>query len=130
MVLVSCTSEPENKTPEHTAVAVDTLPATPAQKTPTDTANAILADIQKTNVENGKALYEANCLRCHGPEGISNAAGVPNLAEGGCPKRELRGMIHSGRGLMPSFKDKLTSQEIGQLVNYVLFLREQNHTKQ
>jgi cytochrome c6 len=121
LALASCTSDPEKKAPpQETAPVADTSQLT----APGDTANAILSEIKQTNVANGKVLYEANCLRCHGPNGMSIAAGVPNLAEGGCPKRELRGMIYSGKGLMPSFKDQLTSQEIGQVVNYVLELRE------
>ena len=38
------------------------------------------ADVKKTLVENGKAIYEIQCVSCHGPEGKGTPGAYPPLA--------------------------------------------------
>ena len=86
----------------------------------------------QSQAERGRAVYEANCVRCHGADG----AGRTRLAEVVEPpdmtdpawqrKRSSARMIASvsnGLGQMPAFKKKLSRQEIAAAVAYVRTLK-------
>lgn len=82
------------------------------------------------NIENGKALYEANCAVCHGADGKGTEYNkkakikvpdltshyVMNLTDGEIFYVETNGIKTSG---MPAFKLKTSDRERWQMVHYV-----------
>jgi len=76
----------------------------------------------------GKAVYEANCKKCHGAAGVPsagikkmnpkiedlNAAFFANRTE-----KDLIDQINKGKDKMKSFTDKLTKEEIAAVAKYM-----------
>jgi cytochrome c6 len=85
------------------------------------TATAAAAD------DAGKTTFEANCSICHGEDGsgdtpIGMSLQIPDLRSDEVQKlsdAELIGIVTNGKDPMPSFKDKLTADEIKGVVAYV-----------
>jgi len=79
----------------------------------------------------GKALFAANCVACHGPEGKGNPAmGAPNLTDKtwlhGAGEPVIVETILKGRmNQMPAHKEILTPAKIHLLTAYVLSLSGQ-----
>jgi mono/diheme cytochrome c family protein len=85
----------------------------------------------------GRALFQKNCQRCHGPKGIGDGpdADPDNMADMDLtnPKRTSRnpdGVVFykawNGRTKpkMPAFKEKLTKEQVWTIVRYVQTLRK------
>lgn len=79
----------------------------------------------------GQTIYEANCLACHGAEGRGDGPAAASLATQPfdltthVPQHDetyLFTVISNGRGAMPAFKDKLTADDIYQVVEYLRLL--------
>ena len=90
---------------------------TPAAATPLAAAvPAVAAD--------GQALFKKHCAGCHGPEG--KGAFGPDLSadyQYGKTSMAAQESIASGRpGNMPAFGEKLSSEEIETLTEYILSL--------
>jgi mono/diheme cytochrome c family protein len=67
-------------------------------------------------------VYEKNCAKCHGKTAEGRHFGGPSLiAEKAtaAPADELRNIIANGKGHMPRFTGKLTSEEIDTLVQQI-----------
>src|SRR5712692_7354351 len=68
----------------------------------------------------GYSIYVANCARCHGTDGEGGQG--PKLA--GTVTKDFPDieqqitLVEEGRGGMPSFKGKLSADEIRQVVEY------------
>jgi copper transport protein len=82
----------------------------------------------------GKPLYEANCVACHGATGHGDGPAGKNLPVTPfdltvhVPLHDeafLYGVIRDGWGYMPSFKDKLTQDQIYQVIAYARLLAAQ-----
>jgi cytochrome c6 len=78
-----------------------------------------------------KAIFQAKCAMCHGPNGAGSEAGkslnVPDLRSEAVQKlsdAELAKTISDGKGGMPSFKSSLSEAQIHTLVSYVRSLRQ------
>jgi cbb3-type cytochrome c oxidase subunit III len=71
----------------------------------------------------GKIVFEANCVRCHGPKGEGRRPGLPNFADAKWQKAqndaELLGVIRNGKDKMPKFQDRLSDQQITDVESYV-----------
>jgi cytochrome c6 len=76
----------------------------------------------------GKAVYDANCKKCHGAEGIPSKAMVtrsPKIAPFDAAffaKRSndsLVKVIEKGEGKMPAYKSKLTAAEIAAAAKHI-----------
>jgi mono/diheme cytochrome c family protein len=66
-------------------------------------------------------LYAANCARCHGDElegGIGPALGPGGHAHGHSDA-ELIAIVTDGKNDMPAFADKLTEQQISDLIAFI-----------
>ena len=79
-----------------------------------------------TNVEQGKKLYEANCLSCHGHPGkgdfINLSPPPPDMAVSKVQMNtdgSLHYKISEGKGAMPSFKNVFSSADIWNIIAYI-----------
>jgi len=77
----------------------------------------------------GAEIYAANCARCHGADGRANTAKGKRVEAtdftSDWNRDEARGIriITNGKGDMPSFKKKLSAEEIKAAFHYVLRFR-------
>jgi mono/diheme cytochrome c family protein len=89
-------------------------------------------------LETGKRIYESGCVACHGPEGkgqpqslvgFQRPSTFPNFSDCATSTAEAdsqwRAVITNGgparafSQIMPSFKDQLTQDQIGQVIDYL-----------
>lgn len=77
--------------------------------------------------EDAAALYKSKCQMCHGPDGKGSAAGVKMgakpFSEVKASDKELVEITTNGKNKMPAYKDKLTEEQINELVKYVRTLK-------
>jgi mono/diheme cytochrome c family protein len=87
---------------------------------------------QKGKAEQGRAVYEARCTRCHGSDGagrtrMAEIVEPPDMTDPAWQRRRssarMIASVTNGRGQMPAFKKKLTRQEIAAAVAYVRTLK-------
>jgi mono/diheme cytochrome c family protein len=82
--------------------------------------------------EEGQKLFEANCSKCHGPDGsgstaIGKAVGAKDLRAAEAQKltdAQIATQIEQGKNNMPPFGDALDKGKIADLVAYVKVLRK------
>jgi cytochrome c oxidase cbb3-type subunit III len=98
-------------------------------------------DLQRFAVNAGGAVFRAQCSQCHGTGGAGvQAAGFPNLLDddwlwGGDIEAIHTTISHGIRNggdearfsQMPAYGDMLSSEEIGQVVQYVRKISNQEH---
>jgi cbb3-type cytochrome c oxidase subunit III len=86
----------------------------------------------KSQVQKGRAVYTANCARCHGGDGMSHTSmgemtQAPDLTDATWQSRRsaarMISSVTNGRGEMPAFKRKLSPQDIAAAVAYVRTLK-------
>lgn len=71
-------------------------------------------------------LFEKNCAKCHGKTADGRHFAGPSLKTekvAGTSNDDLRAIIANGKGRMPKFGDKLTSDEITALVEQIKALK-------
>ncbi len=77
--------------------------------------------------EDAAALYKSKCQVCHGPDGKGSAAGqklgAKPFGDVKASDKELVEITKNGKGKMPPYKDKLTDEQINELVKYVRTLK-------
>lgn len=110
---IACT---ETATPTNTSRSS----ASPAPAAPTATVDEFAT---------ARANYKKNCEACHGPEATGGLVKVekkqikvPSLKAEHALKHtdeQLTKMITNGEEEMPPFKDKMSAQEIAQMVRFV-----------
>ena len=67
-------------------------------------------------------VYKKNCAKCHGKTAEGRHFGGPSLVSGkalAASADELRNFITNGKGHMPKYTGKLTSEEIDTLVQQI-----------
>jgi mono/diheme cytochrome c family protein len=72
-------------------------------------------------------LYTKNCAKCHGKTAEGHRFGGPSLVSektAAASADDLRDIIANGKGHMPKFVGKLTSEEIDTLVEQVQALNK------
>ena len=90
-----------------------------------------VARAKPNSVRGGKAVFEANCVPCHGADARGNQSlGVPNLTDGawinGRGWTAVYAMVTNGRkGEMPTWESRLSPGERKLLTAYVLDLGNQ-----
>ena len=83
------------------------------------------------NLENGAAVFKANCAGCHAGGGNIVRRGK-NLKLKTLHKRQvdtqeaIASIVTNGKGIMSAYGDKLTSEEIANVSAYVLQRAEEN----
>lgn len=89
-------------------------------------------ELDKTLVTQGKAIFEKNCVVCHGANGQGNQdVGAPNLTDNiwlyGGDRETVRTTLRNGRaGVMPHWDNKLGNERIMLLAAYVYSLNKDN----
>ncbi|SFK95879.1 cytochrome c551 [Paenibacillus sp. 1_12] len=65
------------------------------------------------------AIYKQNCISCHG-NALEGGVG-PSLQKVGAKysKDQIATILNNGKGAMPSFKGKLSDNEIGELATWL-----------
>lgn len=83
-------------------------------------------------VERGRAVYSDRCARCHGSDGqgrtrLGETVEPPDLSDPafqrGLSNARMIASVTNGRGQMPTFKKKLSRQDIAASIAYVRTLR-------
>jgi mono/diheme cytochrome c family protein len=67
-------------------------------------------------------VYEKNCAKCHGKTATGRHFGGPPLISGktaAASADDLQNIIADGKGHMPKYANKLTSEEIDTLVRQI-----------
>lgn len=93
-------------------IASMALIASCSQKTSAPTA-------AKDKVYDGAHLFAKNCARCHGAEGVKDER-TPNLQTIALDKAGLVKSITYGKGHMPAFEDKLSTEEITAVADLIV----------
>ena len=84
-------------------------------------ATAQSATDDPAQVAAGQVVFESNCVRCHGADGLGTATGRPLT---GIADQEADRLVHiasvtDGKGNMPAWGGSLTAEEIDAAVSYV-----------
>lgn len=79
------------------------------------------------NSEEGKKIYYAMCISCHGVGGVSKERGVPDFSKGleksdEAIKEIIRKGVYGGANPMPSF-GKLSDKQLDDVVAYIRALK-------
>ncbi|WP_201979941.1 c-type cytochrome [Hymenobacter rubidus] len=71
----------------------------------------------------GQAIFQKNCVRCHGADGRKGASGAHDLTKSNLNAFGRTYLVTNGMGKMPAFGKKLTPAEVQQVVAYSLTLK-------
>lgn len=71
----------------------------------------------------GKALFETNCVRCHGTDGARGRFGAKDLRKSTLNDAQLFNTIANGRSVMPSWKNRLSEAQIKDVIVYIKTFR-------
>ena len=75
-----------------------------------------------------RSLFASKCSSCHGADGrgetvAGKISGAPDMTDGkwqaGVSEKRMATSIRNGRGVMPSFDEKLSQDDIAALVSHV-----------
>ncbi|MEM1327524.1 MAG: cytochrome c [Bacteroidota bacterium] len=88
------------------------------------TANKPKTTKPKAMAVNGKAVYQKNCIVCHGVNGDMGASGAFNLTTSQLAVEERVAVITNGRNAMASYKNLLKEEEIQAVAEYTMTLAE------
>lgn len=124
MLLVGC-APPQNlpvgPTPIPTLIPA-TEPATLPGVSATESFTILSYPAQPPSAERGQPIYQTNCADCHGTDGQGVVPGARNFNDLDYMRGEtpafFYGVITEGRTDMPSFRDRLTSDERWDVVFY------------
>ena len=72
----------------------------------------------------GKALYEANCTKCHGEDGKAAVMGAYDLSATQLDDVAMSEVIMNGKQAMAGFKEVLTEEQVKAVVMYVHSLKK------
>lgn len=142
-IFISGCDEPPPPTPKTNLVS----PATPlsattktvknVEKQKKDTQDLVVRKLDSEKVQRGKIIYQSNCAVCHGKNGESKPDWRKQGADGKYPPPPLNGSAHTwhhstdtltkviregsppGIGGMPAWGNKLTDQEIDDVIVWI-----------
>lgn len=92
-----------------------------------DVATTIVTDASSSDynaLAHGKALFNANCVICHGENGDMQKVGAKNLQTSELGDSEVKSIILNGKNSMPPYKKILDETEVDALVQYVKSFRK------
>lgn len=90
-------------------------------------AALLVAQSGKEQGSTGEALFQQQCVGCHGPDGhaqteLGKKLGAADLTSDAIQQQsdsQLAKMVKDGKGKMPSFDKKLKEDEIHFLIIYI-----------
>jgi cytochrome c5 len=87
-------------------------------------------DTERTTLDDGSALFLANCAPCHNSVAVGGALSygrhAPSLQE--TPSLQVAEAIRTGPGQMPKFgHDVFSDEQVDAIVKYAEYLREPEH---
>jgi mono/diheme cytochrome c family protein len=90
-------------------------------------AAPILAQSSKRHDSSGEALFQEQCIGCHGPDGrgqteLGKKLGAADLTSDAIwqqPDAELAKIVKDGKGQMPTFDKRLSDDEICGVITYI-----------
>jgi cytochrome c6 len=71
----------------------------------------------------GQAIFQQNCVRCHGANGKRGLNGAHDLTKSNLNEFGRTYLVTNGMGKMPAFDKKLTPAQVRQVVAYSLTLK-------
>ena len=82
----------------------------------------------------GAQAFQEHCAMCHGPDGrgdtvIGKSAAIPDLHSATVQQQSdaaLAEFIANGKGVMPPFKNSLSTEQIHALVGHIRALAQQH----
>jgi cytochrome c6 len=88
---------------------------------------AVFLPPASASAQDAASVYKSKCATCHGADGSGNTAvgksmHLRDLGSADVQKQsdaDLTSMIANGKGAMPAFKDKLSAEQIKQLVGFI-----------
>ena len=88
-----------------------------------------MTPVSKAEGADGKALYEKKCAMCHGADGVAKETwakqGAKSFSDAAWQKATTDAQIHKTiedgvpAKKMPTYKDKLTAEEITAIVKHI-----------
>ena len=84
----------------------------------------LFVGVMGQGTSSGQKIFERKCTRCHGKNGNKGFLGAKDLTKSTVEFNSLKTVIQNGRGLMPAWKDELTTEEIDYVAAYILTLRQ------
>jgi mono/diheme cytochrome c family protein len=82
-----------------------------------------LDTLSKASAE-GEPIFKKKCALCHGLNGNKQLSGAKKLTESKLPLNEIEALVTNGMRQMPSFKERLTIEEIKLVSDYAYQFRE------
>ncbi|MBD2768523.1 cytochrome c [Hymenobacter sp. BT664] len=79
--------------------------------------------LAKPPLEPGQAIYQKNCVRCHGTNGKRGLNGAHDLTKSNLNAFGRTYLVTNGMGKMPAFGKVLTPAQVQQVVAYSLTLK-------
>lgn len=80
------------------------------------------------NASTGQQIFFQHCVVCHGPNGKGTSESHPNFTDAAWQAKEtdaeLIEAVTDGHGKMPAFKEKLTAEQIADVVKHVRSLAQ------
>lgn len=70
-------------------------------------------------IEQGKIIFNALCVECHGQDGKKSLFNAPDLTSSKLSESEKRKVITNGKKVMPKYKNDLHEEEIEKLLKYI-----------
>src|SRR4051794_10649062 len=67
----------------------------------------------------GAAIYKSKCAMCHGPNGEGKAAMKTTAFKKDTSEADIAKIVENGKDKMPSYKAKLSPDEISQVAKFV-----------
>ncbi len=88
----------------------------------------VVAQIPPSNTSlTANPVFEKNCAKCHGKTAEGRHFGGPPLISekvAGASTEDLRNIVTNGKGHMPKYTGKLTSEEIDTLIQQIQALNK------
>lgn len=72
----------------------------------------------------GKSIFEAHCTKCHGADGTKGRYGAKNLQNSKLSDEQYRQIVENGKRIMPSWKKKLSTEQIEEVIHYIKTLKQ------
>lgn len=72
----------------------------------------------------GRTIYFGKCNACHGEEGKKGLGGAKDLSVSVLTNQEIKEIVTKGKGSMAGYGAVLSDEEINQVIEYIITLRQ------